>query len=201
MQQVVRAAVVFIGCAGSTQAMAENKAVQLSGNPAQFFGSDAYPAEAMRLNQQGRVVARLEIDSTGKVVSCTVTESSRSPSLDQRTCEIALEKVVFNPARNKRGVPVAATYMLPVRWVLPSGPLDVGAYPPPSWTVDMTLSVDGGGIVSACNATVTPTPSGGTGPCDQFPVGSQSEFVWLRDGKPVGGVIKRHYGQEIIIDK
>ncbi|MDQ2877802.1 MAG: energy transducer TonB [Pseudomonadota bacterium] len=189
-----------IGVLVAGQAAASSKSAGLRGNPGMFFGPGSYPAEAIRLQQQGRVVTRLAIDSSGKVMACTVQESSGAPSLDQRTCEIALEKVVFDPARDDKGNPISSTYILPVRWILPSGPRDVGKAPPPNLTMDITLSVSEGGVVMACNGTLTPKPEGDIGPCDQFPVGSQTEFNWVRDGKPVGGVIKRHFTQEITVN-
>ena len=104
----------------AAQASARSAASGLKGNTARFFSADDYPLEALRLRQEGRVIAKLWIDITGKVVSCTITQSSGSPSLDQRTCEIALAKIVYEPALDRRGRPIAASTMLPVRWVLPS---------------------------------------------------------------------------------
>lgn len=95
------------------------KAAGLRGNPGQFFGQDEYPPEAIRNGEQGRVVARLAIGTDGRVTDCTVMSSSGSASLDSRTCEIALSKVVFTPATDGKGRPIAAAYTLPVRWVLP----------------------------------------------------------------------------------
>ncbi len=112
-----------------TGALAKDKSVplHLEGNPGSFFGPDAYPPEAIRAEQQGRVVARVTVDATGAATGCDVSVSSGAPSLDARTCEIAMAKLHFTPPRDSRGRPITATYVLPVRWVLPSGPDPVSA--------------------------------------------------------------------------
>ena len=92
--------------------------VTIQGNPGEWFGPDAYPAEALKAGEQGQVIALLSVDPTGKVLSCTI-ESGASPSLNRATCDIALARAVFQPATNARGKPVLSTYRLPVRWILP----------------------------------------------------------------------------------
>ncbi len=91
----------------------------LRGNPGQFFGPDAYPAEAIRAGEQGRTVAALTIDAAGLPTACAVETSSGSRSLDSATCAIAMGRVRFDPARDEEGRPIASHYRLPVRWVLP----------------------------------------------------------------------------------
>ena len=88
--------------------------------PGRFFGPDYYPAEAIRLRQEGRVVMHLIISAAGNVTACTVTASSGSPSLDADACDKALKRVHFTPAKNDAGQPVESMYDLSVRYVLPS---------------------------------------------------------------------------------
>lgn len=78
-----------------------------------------YPVESIRREEQGRTVARLSIDASGTPVGCIIAISSGYSRLDERTCEIAIKRVRFDPARDGRGVAIASTYTLPVRWVLP----------------------------------------------------------------------------------
>lgn len=89
------------------------------GNPGALFGPDVYPAAAIRAHEQGRTVARLEIDTAGVPSHCEVRVSSGSGALDNKTCEIALAQLRFTPARDQHGTATASSYMLPVRWVLP----------------------------------------------------------------------------------
>jgi protein TonB len=92
----------------------------LKGNPAGFFGPDAYPPAAIRAEAQGRVVAALTIGPDGRVSACTVTSSSGNSDLDDATCRIARSKVRFTPAKDDAGNPTGSSYTLPVRWVLPT---------------------------------------------------------------------------------
>ena len=176
-----------------------SRAAGLRGDPAQFFGSDDYPAEALRAVQEGRVVAKLWIDAKGKVASCTVVGSSGSAALDAQTCRIALDKVTFTPATDEQGKPIAATYTLPVRWVLPRGPVEAGTIPKDQ-VVQVTVSVDAAGQIVACNTTATPPLPVQQQPCDVFPVGKESEFHWMRDGKPVGGTVVQTLRRQVSID-
>jgi TonB family protein len=91
----------------------------LRGNPGAAFVSDAYPDDALRNNEQGRTVAVLTVDASGTPSDCVVKTSSGSQSLDKATCRVALRRVRFEPARDKRGAPIPSHYTLPVRWVLP----------------------------------------------------------------------------------
>lgn len=192
---------VALTVGSAAPAAAGKKAVGLKGNPGQFFSAEEYPIEAIRLHQQGRVVVKLWIDTNGKVASCTLAQSSGSPSLDQKTCEIALARVTYTSARNRTGQPIAASATLPVRWVLPEGPIDVAKDPmPTNMAMEMTFSVDSAGIVQACASTVTPKTIARFEQCDQNPVGSKSEFLWTRDGRPIGGTVTRRLSQEIKID-
>lgn len=113
---------IGVGLAFSIAAGAQAKGSQaagLRGNPASFFGPDAYPVEAIRKREQGRVVTRLTVSPDGRVTDCDIRETSGSTALDVRTCVIAVGKIVFTAARDEAGRPIASTYILPVRWVLP----------------------------------------------------------------------------------
>lgn len=98
------------------------------GNPGAWFTSDSYPAAALRRSAEGRSVARLAIGADGRVTGCTIVTSSGDADLDRATCAVPMRAGRFVPARGADGAPVAASYMLPVRWVLPS---DGGVLPVP----------------------------------------------------------------------
>lgn len=90
-----------------------------SGNPAQWFGGDAYPPDAIRKGEQGRTVARVRLDAAGWPSSCVIATSSGSKSLDSATCAILMRQARFEPARDRDGGAIASDYTVPVRWVLP----------------------------------------------------------------------------------
>lgn len=96
-----------------------SQAAGLKGNPAQFFGNDAYPSDAIRAGAQGRVVARLTVGADGRVSACSITTSSGNSSLDDTTCRIARSRVRYTPAKDENGQATVSTATLPVRWVLP----------------------------------------------------------------------------------
>lgn len=92
----------------------------IKGDPGQFFGSDAYPAEALANGIYGRVVALLNVTPDGTVSNCRIVASA-GEALNKGTCVAAL-KVRFTPPRDAAGKAMATTYLLPVRWVLPGSP-------------------------------------------------------------------------------
>lgn len=100
--------------------MAARAVVPMEGNPARYFGPDAYPYEAYRQGVYGRVVALLNIGTTGAVDHCRIV-SSAGQLLNEGTCKAAA-RIRFKPPRDKDGKPLASTYVLPVRWVLPGSP-------------------------------------------------------------------------------
>lgn len=101
------------------RALAGRKA---SGNPAIWFGNDAYPLDAIRRSEQGRTVAELRLDAAGWPTRCDIATSSGSASLDATTCAILMKHARFAPARDPDGVATAGTFTVPVRWVLPQYP-------------------------------------------------------------------------------
>lgn len=186
-------------------AVAQSKARGPSGNPAAWFGPENYPAAAIRASEQGRVIAEIQIDDTGKIVSCKVIESSGSASLDQATCAIALQDRYYSPASDRQGRPIASRTKLAVRWVLPNGalgkPLDVTDGPPVAHAVTMTLTIGGDGVLEGCHAEVTGRRPGDTSdPCDRMTVGSKVSAGFRRDGHPVGAKIVTRVSEEVLID-
>ena len=90
------------------------------GDLRQLFSSEDYPDSALRAEEQGSVRASVEIGPNGRVVGCTVTQSSGSSALDAATCRIIRSRARFTPAHDSSGGPVSDTYNSPtIRWVLP----------------------------------------------------------------------------------
>jgi len=85
-----------------------------------YIGSEDYPRDALRNDEQGRVDALLTISEAGSVTSCTIRRSSGHQLLDDTTCRLVLARYRFDPARNSQGQPVAVQAVLPVVWILPS---------------------------------------------------------------------------------
>lgn len=92
-------------------------------NMAQVFSSDHYPVEALRERKQGRVTVRIDISIDGRPVGCTVTRSSRVPSLDLATCTRVMEAGRFKIARDPAGQVTPYKTSLKIAWRLPSAEL------------------------------------------------------------------------------
>lgn len=101
------------------------------GGIGQWFGADAYPPDAMRAHEQGRVGVRVNVDETGKPINCAVASSSGSFALDSGTCTIAMANMTFTPATDAEGKPVAGVYPFAVRWQIPKDLHDQPAPAPP----------------------------------------------------------------------
>lgn len=76
----------------------------------------AYPAQAKRMGEQGRVVLRVELDETGKVSAARVTTGSGSARLDEASLA-AVRQWHCNPAR-RDGEPVRAVALQPFDFIL-----------------------------------------------------------------------------------
>lgn len=81
------------------------------------FSDDDFPDASRRAEEQGVTRVSYVVDPTGKVSSCTVTQSSGFPRLDDATCKIIMRRFRFNPA-TRDGQPVSETKNQPVRWRL-----------------------------------------------------------------------------------
>lgn len=91
--------------------------------PAPPIGADSqgmfyvtYPKASLRLNEQGVVHYRLTVDRDGLPASCTVTQSSGYPRLDQLTCAAAVHHAKFSPPRNAKGFSGRSLYEGNVVW-------------------------------------------------------------------------------------
>ena len=80
-------------------------------------GRKTYPAEAVRLGQEGRPLVWVRISEDGEVVESKLHQSSGYPLLDEAAVRYALT-MKFRPAR-RGDTPVESTAIQPVRYELP----------------------------------------------------------------------------------
>ena len=169
---------------------AKNKEARVApiGSPAQWFYSDDYPPEARKANQSGTVSISLTVDPTGKAVKCDVVLGSGFPLLDSGTCELALKRARFTPARLASGKAVSSTYAIPgVRWELTDEPpMDLSAGRKLLFRSVIETRVDPSGTVTSCK--VVESGGGSNDPCEGR-VGVQTMQPLIKDGKPVSGTI------------
>ena len=88
--------------------------------PAAWFSNDDYPADALRGGQAGEVNFSVQVDANGAPSSCSIAQSSGSPSLDSVTCNIIMRKARFVPAHGPDGANIASRYDGHVRWSMPA---------------------------------------------------------------------------------
>ncbi len=78
----------------------------------------SYPVPALRNHEQGTVLLRVEVDSSGQPVAVSIERSSGSRSLDLAARQQVLKRWRFEPAQ-RDGVAVPAIGMVPVQFSLP----------------------------------------------------------------------------------
>ena len=94
-----------------------NVAVEVKGDVRGIFRPTDYPADAMKLRQEGKVQFLLLIDEQGKVAGCNVVQASGIPALDGMGCQVIMERAKFQPALDTRGKPIRSAYVTPpVAW-------------------------------------------------------------------------------------
>ncbi|MEO5494151.1 MAG: energy transducer TonB [Sphingomonas sp.] len=169
--------------------------------PGSWVGPDDYPKDAIRANRQGRVMARLDVDATGHVTACRIATSSGTDSLNAKTCEILLVRAKFNPATDRRGRPIASTYSLPVRWVMPedSGPKTVEvATAGADLDVEIAIGADGKIIRCRMITQIAPAPTGAADQCASMKPGTMWE-VFTKDGKPTAVIVRQRFTRSVKI--
>lgn len=97
-------------------------AVAQEPKPVGLLNASDYPAEAIRLGQQGEVRVRLKVSAQGRVMACAVLKSAGT-ALDRATCRILTERARFRPAKGPNGDAIESDFDAPpIRWVLPGKP-------------------------------------------------------------------------------
>jgi protein TonB len=95
------------------------EAARAKANLASYVSDSDYPASAIRAEEQGLTVFKLDVGANGRVTNCTVTSSSGSSALDSATCRIMRSRARFTPAKDTSGNAVPDTTVGRIRWVLP----------------------------------------------------------------------------------
>ncbi|WP_083925564.1 energy transducer TonB [Sphingomonas sp. Mn802worker] len=83
-----------------------------------LIGASPYPADALRMKQEGTTVLALHVTARGRVSSCTIAKSSGTKSLDDASCAFA-RRLKFDPAVAAGGQAVEADTRFPMAWHLP----------------------------------------------------------------------------------
>ena len=112
-----------------------------------------YPAEAMKRNEQGRVVVRFMVGADGRVSDVSVLRGVSS-ELDAEAVRVVENMPAWIPASDKNGRPVACTYSLPVHFALSGGNEEKAAEKPADKTLD-EVQVIGYGTMKKADGTLS----------------------------------------------
>ena len=96
----------------------EQRAAPLN-NQYDWVNTDDYPKLALAAERSGTTAFRLQIDPTGRVSNCEVTQSSGHVDLDAATCAHITQRAVFSPALDRKGKATFDSYVNRVRWQIP----------------------------------------------------------------------------------
>jgi protein TonB len=95
------------------------KSPEPRGNPGSWANSNDYPSRALREEKEGVTRFTVQVDSSGRVSSCSVTGSSGTPELDSTTCSLITRRARFKPATDGNGNPTTGSWSSAVRWEIP----------------------------------------------------------------------------------
>jgi TonB family protein len=117
-------------------------------NPTMDIADTDYPADAIRAGEQGMVQFSVDVGVDGKPTGCSVLQTSGHSRLDEKTCQIAMERATFRPARDEDGKAIASTWSSRVKWVLPT--VDYAGAPPMESYVAATIQIGADGTLGDC---------------------------------------------------
>jgi TonB family protein len=93
-------------------------AAQLSApEPRQMWlSNDDTPVAELAGRASAVVKIRLTVTPHGRLVRCDIESSSGNIRIDNHTCDLALKRAQFKPARSPDGAPSYGVYRVPVIW-------------------------------------------------------------------------------------
>lgn len=107
-----------------------------------------YPSVSLERGQEGQVVVRVNVGPDGLVTSCKIARSSGHAPLDEQTCSLFRARARFEPARNRRGQPIASDYEQKIAWKIEHD--SEAPLPRQAWSIRSTLSIDQQGQILDC---------------------------------------------------
>lgn len=88
-------------------------------SPGSWLSDSDYPQLAIRTNASGPALVRMTVAADGKLESCSLLQSSGSPLLDNKSCQVMLRRARFTPAVAADGHPTRGIAALRIWWILP----------------------------------------------------------------------------------
>ena len=86
---------------------------------ASWVTTDDFPPAAIRGRWEGQTQFVMTVGTDGKAKDCRTITSSGHAILDQRACDLMIQRGRFTPAKGANGEPVAAPWISRVHWQIP----------------------------------------------------------------------------------
>lgn len=102
-------------------APSQASAAKLRGSLQSVISQDDYPPASLRAEEEGTTSVAIEVNAQGRVSSCTVTQSSGHPRLDEQTCTLVTRRARYDPAKDTTGASIASKASFRFKWVIPKG--------------------------------------------------------------------------------
>lgn len=82
-----------------------------SGSTQRWLQWDDFKRLGPAPGQLDHLIFRLDVDATGKPVTCHIVRSYSDPAFAQRSCELLMQRARFSPALDAAGQPVASYWL------------------------------------------------------------------------------------------
>ena len=96
-----------------------SQAAGAKGDPQSWVTADDYPAGPLREGVEGVSGIAWQINETGRVENCHVTQSSGNNDLDDAACRLVTRRGRYSPAKDQNGAAIRSTDSRRVRWQIP----------------------------------------------------------------------------------
>lgn len=157
---------MLLALSGSAALVAEEP--KEIGNSAMWVTTEDYPFEALRADMEGMTAVQLSVSPKGEPAGCTVTVSSGHKLLDDTTCNLLLLRARFEPAKDRMGRAIGATYSRRVRWQMPKDDEEgrMRVPPPQPYSITYEYDVAETGLAENCRVVWSAGMPAGLDPCE-----------------------------------
>ena len=84
----------------------------------EWLSTDDYPVGAILAGLQGFVISKFQVGADGSVLDCKSITRSRSVHYRDRLCAKLKKRARFKPAQDANGQPLAAPYVIVIKFRL-----------------------------------------------------------------------------------
>lgn len=128
-------------------------------SPGSWATTSDYPANERASKVGGTTKFKIEVGDDGKPLNCMIVEGSGSKILDDKTCELVMERALFNAVSDEHNK-IQRTYQNSMRWIPPknSSPDDLRLYKLEATGITVTAKFDTDGSILGCEQSMIGNP-------------------------------------------